>query len=175
MQRNNSFSMIISLIILCCGLTLAYFRHDAGANMQAVAIAIGTVITALLVTASIQIADQWDRAVILRLGTFSGLKGPGIFFIMPVTSTFGWTQALSRPWHLLPWFSSTKQACTRFGREDGCGQPRILATGWWPPASQTYRSQLFFPCAAGSCRHCRWFWRAVCWLAQSFSRLSWMW
>jgi regulator of protease activity HflC (stomatin/prohibitin superfamily) len=84
MQRNNSFSLLISLITLCCGLTLAYFRHDAGDNMQAVSIGIGTVILSLLITTSIQVADQWDRAVILRLGTFSGLKGPGIFFIIPV-------------------------------------------------------------------------------------------
>jgi regulator of protease activity HflC (stomatin/prohibitin superfamily) len=30
------------------------------------------------------VADQWDRAVILRLGKFRALKGPGLFFIIPV-------------------------------------------------------------------------------------------
>jgi regulator of protease activity HflC (stomatin/prohibitin superfamily) len=30
------------------------------------------------------VADQWDRAVILRLGKFHALKGPGLFFIIPV-------------------------------------------------------------------------------------------
>jgi len=30
------------------------------------------------------VADQWDRAVILRLGQFHALKGPGLFFIIPV-------------------------------------------------------------------------------------------
>lgn len=38
----------------------------------------------LLFASSIQIADQWEKAVVLRLGRFSGLKGPGLFFIIPI-------------------------------------------------------------------------------------------
>ena len=37
-----------------------------------------------IIAASIQVADQWNRAVILRLGDFHSLKGPGLFFIIPV-------------------------------------------------------------------------------------------
>ena len=33
---------------------------------------------------SIKIARQWERAVVLRLGKFVGLKGPGMFFIIPI-------------------------------------------------------------------------------------------
>ena len=43
-----------------------------------------TLILALVVSSAIQIADQWDRAVVLRLGHFHSLKGPGLFFIIPV-------------------------------------------------------------------------------------------
>jgi regulator of protease activity HflC (stomatin/prohibitin superfamily) len=38
----------------------------------------------ILFAFSIQIADQWEKAVVLRMGKFSGLKGPGLFFIIPV-------------------------------------------------------------------------------------------
>ena len=38
----------------------------------------------LSLSSAIQVADQWDRAVILRLGHFHSLKGPGLFFIIPV-------------------------------------------------------------------------------------------
>lgn len=41
-------------------------------------------VLSLLIASSIQIADQWEKAVVLRMGKFSGLKGPGIFFIIPV-------------------------------------------------------------------------------------------
>lgn len=40
-----------------------------------------------LLTSSIKIADQWDRAIVLRLGKFYSLKGPGLFFIIPIMDT----------------------------------------------------------------------------------------
>jgi regulator of protease activity HflC (stomatin/prohibitin superfamily) len=42
------------------------------------------VIVALLIASSIKIADQWEKAVILRMGRFIGLKGPGLFVIVPI-------------------------------------------------------------------------------------------
>jgi regulator of protease activity HflC (stomatin/prohibitin superfamily) len=41
----------------------------------------------MLVSSSIQVANQWDRAVVLRMGKFQELKGPGLFFIIPVVDT----------------------------------------------------------------------------------------
>ncbi|MGZ5516094.1 MAG: slipin family protein [Limisphaerales bacterium] len=38
----------------------------------------------MVVASATQVANQWDRAVILRLGEFRALKGPGLFFIIPV-------------------------------------------------------------------------------------------
>ncbi len=33
---------------------------------------------------AIRVADQWEKAVVLRLGRFEGLKGPGLFWIVPI-------------------------------------------------------------------------------------------
>lgn len=33
---------------------------------------------------SLKIAKQWEKAVVLRLGRFRGLKGPGMFWILPI-------------------------------------------------------------------------------------------
>ena len=41
-------------------------------------------VISLLVAYSIHIADQWEKAVVLRMGKYRGLKGPGIFFIIPI-------------------------------------------------------------------------------------------
>jgi regulator of protease activity HflC (stomatin/prohibitin superfamily) len=41
-------------------------------------------ILTILITSSIKIADQWEKAVLLRMGKYIGLKGPGIFFIVPI-------------------------------------------------------------------------------------------
>jgi regulator of protease activity HflC (stomatin/prohibitin superfamily) len=32
----------------------------------------------------LQVAQQWEKAVILRLGKFRGLRGPGMFWILPI-------------------------------------------------------------------------------------------
>ena len=40
------------------------------------AIGVGAIVGLLLGT-SIKIADQWEKAVVLRLGKYRGLKGPG--------------------------------------------------------------------------------------------------
>ncbi len=34
-----------------------------------------------------KIADQWDKAIVLRLGRFIGLRGPGPFWIIPIVDT----------------------------------------------------------------------------------------
>ncbi len=43
-----------------------------------------TILPALYVLFALKIANQWERAVVLRLGKFNSLKGPGIFFIIPI-------------------------------------------------------------------------------------------
>src|SRR3954469_8966718 len=74
---------------------------------------IGSIIfaIAILVTilASLRMCSEWERKVVLRLGRFSGVRGPGIFFLLPyvettpftidmrvVTSTFVAEQTLTR-------------------------------------------------------------------------------
>ncbi|MEO8657938.1 MAG: slipin family protein [Bryobacteraceae bacterium] len=46
------------------------------------------VIVALLVGAyllfAIKVAQQWEKVAVLRLGRYLGLRGPGVFFIIPV-------------------------------------------------------------------------------------------
>ncbi len=45
--------------------------------------AIVGVLLGLLLAQSPKIARQWERAVVLRLGKFTGLRGPGLFWIIP--------------------------------------------------------------------------------------------
>ncbi|MCP4603712.1 MAG: slipin family protein [Proteobacteria bacterium] len=44
----------------------------------------GGLLIACLLAASIRVADQWEKAVVLRFGRFTGLKGPGVFVIIPI-------------------------------------------------------------------------------------------
>lgn len=42
------------------------------------------VLASIFIANMIKIADQWEKAVVLRMGKYKGLKGPGLFFIIPI-------------------------------------------------------------------------------------------
>ena len=50
-------------------------------RVAAIVVACGV---AAFVALTARLANQWERAVILRLGKYSGLKGPGIFWVVPM-------------------------------------------------------------------------------------------
>jgi regulator of protease activity HflC (stomatin/prohibitin superfamily) len=84
MQQNRSFAALSFVVILGAGVLLAYLQYRDGDSFSAGLIGAAAFILALIVASAIQVADQWDRAVILRLGKFRALKGPGLFFIVPI-------------------------------------------------------------------------------------------
>jgi len=45
---------------------------------------VATWLVGLVLMASPRVAQQWERAVVLRLGRFVGLRGPGLFWIVPL-------------------------------------------------------------------------------------------
>ncbi len=49
--------------------------------------AIVGVLLGLLLAQAPKIARQWERAVVLRLGKYVGLRGPGLFWIIPFVDT----------------------------------------------------------------------------------------
>jgi len=44
-----------------------------------------------LIVASLRICSEWQRKVVLRLGRFAGVRGPGIFFLLPYLETTPYT------------------------------------------------------------------------------------
>jgi len=41
------------------------------------------VVVLLIVLPSLRICSEWERKVVLRLGRFTGVRGPGVFFLLP--------------------------------------------------------------------------------------------
>jgi len=87
MKTKSSFSVLIFFVILAIGIALAYANYDVQDNTGAIWIVTITFLVALFVSSSIKIADQWEKAVVLRLGRFDSLRGPGLFFIIPIVDT----------------------------------------------------------------------------------------
>jgi regulator of protease activity HflC (stomatin/prohibitin superfamily) len=72
----NPISLAIAVVLIALGVLAGL------ANL----VALGAVLiaVALIVLAALRMAQQWQRAVVLRAGKFHGVKGPGLFTIVPV-------------------------------------------------------------------------------------------
>jgi regulator of protease activity HflC (stomatin/prohibitin superfamily) len=64
-----------------------YPSWSAGGYVTGAAIAIISLVIASIIANSVKIANQWERLVVLRLGQFRALAGPGLFFIIPIIET----------------------------------------------------------------------------------------
>lgn len=125
------FSAVVFIVVLCVVL--------AGAQVLTGSIGVGAVVGALvaavLVTMAVHVAQQWEKVVVLRLGAFNRVSGPGLFWTLPVieqntmrvdtrvrVTTFGAEETLTADlvpldvnavlfWHV--W--DAKAACTEVG------------------------------------------------------------
>lgn len=43
-----------------------------------------TVLVVFILAATLRVANEWSRAVVLRLGRFHAIKGPGLYFLLPI-------------------------------------------------------------------------------------------
>lgn len=54
-----------------------------------IAVGVGAV-AAFLLGSSIKYTDQWEKAVVLRLGRYQALRGPGVFMMVPIIDRVGY-------------------------------------------------------------------------------------
>jgi regulator of protease activity HflC (stomatin/prohibitin superfamily) len=87
MRRPNSLPALMFVVIVVLGLALAYGTAAPPYYHASAWIVILTFLVAFIVAYAIKIADQWERVVVLRLGRFRSLEGPGLFFIIPIIET----------------------------------------------------------------------------------------
>jgi len=87
MKNKSMFSTVIFVLIFGAGLAITYAMHGASTSVESTIMGAISLIIASFVSSAIKIADPWDKAVVLRLGKFQSLRGPGLFFIIPVLDT----------------------------------------------------------------------------------------
>jgi len=77
LRQSSSLGVAVFVISIGGGvLAMAMYKNPAPAFIGAV---IG-----LYFLLAIKVAEQWQRAAVLRLGRYIGLRGPGIFLIVPI-------------------------------------------------------------------------------------------
>ena len=84
MKNQSFFSVLIFFVIVAIGAALTYFLSNGPAGVGLAWPVACTLFVAIVVSSAIKVADQWNKAVVLRLGRFQSLKGPGLFFIIPI-------------------------------------------------------------------------------------------
>jgi len=104
MKTTNYFALLIFFVILGIGVGISYSIYGSQANTEGMVIDVISFLVALIVSSSIKVADQWEKAVVLRLGGFHSLKGPGLFFIIPVVD-------------MIPYWIDTRVIATTFTAE----------------------------------------------------------
>ncbi len=83
MQVGSGLRTFIWLLVAIVGGVISFVLYQASPPLG-VLMGIITFLVAWLISASIRMVAQWERAVILNLGRFAGLRGPGLFFITPI-------------------------------------------------------------------------------------------
>ena len=87
MQRMSPFPMLLFVVVVLAGIAVAYGVYGNLGASGATAVLVIAVVIAVLVARAVRVAAAWDRAVVLRLGKFHGLRGPGLFGIIPIIDT----------------------------------------------------------------------------------------
>jgi len=79
--KKNFFNPIsLTVLLLLLTVSIGLFALEMISN----SIFIPSLLLSIFIATSINIADQWEKAVVLRMGKYNGLKGPGLFFIIPI-------------------------------------------------------------------------------------------
>ena len=87
MRPASSLAILVFIVIVAVGAVLTYTMYGISASWGSNWLSIAALVVATVVAFAIKVADQWDRAIVLRLGRFHAMRGPGLFLIVPIIDT----------------------------------------------------------------------------------------
>jgi regulator of protease activity HflC (stomatin/prohibitin superfamily) len=81
----SSVQAALFLILAVLSVVLAVFVGQQEKNPSVgVLTGAAAIVISGLVASAVKVANQWQRGIVLRLGGFHGVRGPGLFLIVPV-------------------------------------------------------------------------------------------
>jgi regulator of protease activity HflC (stomatin/prohibitin superfamily) len=87
-RKTSSFPSLLFFVIVAIGAVITYLLYTrVHTTWWSGATIVVTVFVAGVVSSAVKVAAPWDRALVLRLGRFRGLRGPGVFRIIPIIDT----------------------------------------------------------------------------------------
>jgi regulator of protease activity HflC (stomatin/prohibitin superfamily) len=79
-----SFVQVAVFVIVFAAATGLAVYIGRQSQLLGITIGVSGFIAAVLVASAIKIANQWEKGIVLRLGEFQGIRGPGVFLIAPI-------------------------------------------------------------------------------------------
>ena len=84
MKNVSSIATLLFVIVALIGSGVAYIVNGEISSHSSVTIEAVFWVIGALIAWSTKVANQWSRAVVLRLGKYQSLQGPGLFYIIPI-------------------------------------------------------------------------------------------
>lgn len=81
LKEANPLSLTLSALVVTIGAVIAALADGASAPLIA---GVALILLGALIPFTLKMANQWERAVVLRLGKLDTIAGPGLFLIIPV-------------------------------------------------------------------------------------------
>ncbi len=81
-NRNGATLFSVALALLCVLAVIVAWYVIAG-SLDIVSVAVAAAV-GIVVLSSVHVCMEWERAVVMRLGRFNRLAGPGVFFTIPL-------------------------------------------------------------------------------------------
>jgi len=78
----NSPAGVLAFLLFALAAGAVYLGNRSGGDLY-YALGVFLALLGFLTPLSIQMANQWERAVVLRLGKLKAIRGPGLFMIVP--------------------------------------------------------------------------------------------
>jgi regulator of protease activity HflC (stomatin/prohibitin superfamily) len=78
----NRPAIVLAALLLAAATLSIWLAYDGGTR-SFYWVGGGLAILAFLIPQSLMVANQWERAVVLRLGKLTAIRGPGMFAIVP--------------------------------------------------------------------------------------------
>ncbi len=86
---------VIGILVFFLSLVATFFTAQFG-------YAIVGFILMIFIAASVRVAAEWERVIVLRVGRYSRLAGPGLFFMVPIFEQLFRTDLRTRVWDVQP-------------------------------------------------------------------------
>ena len=84
MKNVSSIATLLFVIVAVIGFGIAFAVNGEMSSQGSMTIEVVFILVGAFIAWSTKVANQWSRAIVLRLGKYHSMQGPGIFFIIPI-------------------------------------------------------------------------------------------